>query len=258
MPFSNPKVFLVGAGPGDPRLITVRGRELIEHSDVIVHDELANRALLAWARPGAEQIYVGKCAGRHHVPQAEITRILVAHARAGRRVVRLKGGDPLVFGRGGEEAEGLRAAGVPFEIVPGVTAAVGAAAVAEMPLTHRGIASAVLFVTGHECAGKNSSAVDWSAVARLNATVVVYMGLRVARRIVQQLRAAGAADNLPVAIVSRATLPDQQIVCADLGTFELELAARELPAPALLIVGEVVRRSPHATHALAALASVTA
>jgi uroporphyrinogen III methyltransferase/synthase len=255
---SKPQVFLVGAGPGDPRLITVRGRELIELADVIVHDELANRSLLSWAHPSAEFVNVGKRAGHHHVPQTEIGRLLVAHARAGRRVVRLKGGDPLVFGRGGEEAEALRAAGVPFEIVPGVTAAVGAAAGAEIPLTHRGVASAVLFVTGHECAEKNGTAVDWSAVAQLRATVVVYMGLRAAASIVAQLRAAGASDDLPVAIVSRATLPDQQVLTATLGTVGGAIAERDIPAPALLIIGEVVRQSPHAAAALAELAPIKA
>ncbi len=137
--FSFPSVSLVGAGPGDPRLITLRGRELIEQADVIIHDELANRTLLEWAAPDTEIVYVGKRAGHHHAQQAEINRLLVAHARTGRRIVRLKGGDPLVFGRGGEEAAALREAGIAFEIVPGVTAAVGVAASTEIPLTHRGV-----------------------------------------------------------------------------------------------------------------------
>jgi len=257
-PFSSPRVSLVGAGPGDPKLITLRGRELIEQAEVIVHDELANRALLEWAPPGTEFIYVGKRAGHHHAAQLEIARILIAHARAGRRVVRLKGGDPLVFGRGGEEAEALRAAGIAFEIVPGVTAAVGAAAATEIPLTHRGVSSAVLFLTGHECAEKNGNSVDWAAVARLNCTMVVYMGLKAARTIVERLRAAGADAGLPVALVSRATLPDQQLLVATLDSFESELLTREVPSPALLIIGQVVRQSPTAVAALAALAPVTA
>ena len=257
-PFSSPRVFLVGAGPGDPRLITLRGKELIEQADVIIHDELANRALLAWARPLAEFVYVGKRAGHHHAQQAEINRILVAHARTGRQVVRLKGGDPLVFGRGGEEAAALREAGIAFEIVPGVTAAVGVAASTEIPLTHRGVASAVLFITGHECADKAGAGVDWDAVARVRCTMVVYMGLKAARAIVEHLRAAGADADLPVALVSRATLPDQQMLVATLGTFEIELLAREVPSPALLVIGEVVRQSPAAAAALAALAPATA
>ena len=256
-PFSAPRVFLVGAGPGDPRLITLRGKELIEQADVIIHDELANRALLAWARPTAEIVYVGKRSGHHYAQQAEINRILVAHARTGRRVVRLKGGDPLVFGRGGEEAAALREAGIAFEIVPGVTAAVGVAASTEIPLTHRGVASAVLFITGHECADKTGAGVDWDAVARVRCTMVVYMGLKAARAIVERLRVAGAEADLPVALVSRATLPDQQMLVATLGTFETELLARDIPSPALLVIGEVVRQSPAAAAALAALAPAT-
>jgi uroporphyrinogen III methyltransferase/synthase len=254
MSFSAPRVFLVGAGPGDPRLITLRGRDLIAQAEVIVHDELANRALLAWASPQAEIVYVGKRAGHHHAQQTEINRLLVAHARTGRLVVRLKGGDPLVFGRGGEEAAVLREAGIAFEIVPGVTAAVGVAATTEIPLTHRGVSSAVLFVTGHECAEKNAASVDWDAVARVNCTLVVYMGLKAARVIVERLRAAGADDELPVALVSRATLPDQQMIVATLGAFENELLDREVPSPALLIIGPVVRQSPTAAAAVAALA----
>ncbi len=257
-PFSAPRVFLVGAGPGDPRLLTLRGRELIEKAEVIIHDELANRALLDWASPQTEIVYVGKRAGHHYAQQAEINRILVAHARSGRLVVRLKGGDPLVFGRGGEEAAALREAGIPFEIVPGVTAAVGVAATTEIPLTHRGVSSAVLFITGHECADKDGAGVDWDAVARVRCTMVVYMGLKAARAIVERLRAAGADADLPVALVSRATLPDQQMVAATLSTFENELLARDVPSPALLVIGEVVRQSPAAAAALAALAPATA
>ncbi|HLP02893.1 MAG TPA: uroporphyrinogen-III C-methyltransferase [Opitutaceae bacterium] len=255
--FSAPRVFLVGAGPGDPRLITLRGRDLIEQAEVIIHDELANRALLDWAAAGAELVYVGKRAGHHHADQAEINRLLVAHARTRRRVVRLKGGDPLVFGRGGEEAAALREAGIAFEIVPGVTAAVGVAATTEIPLTHRGVSSAVLFVTGHECAEKSGTAVDWDAIARVRCTIVVYMGLKAARAIVARLLAAGADSELPVALVSRATLPDQQVLVATLGGFEQQLLAREVPSPALLVIGEVVRQNPQAAVALAALAPAT-
>lgn len=255
---SSSQVALVGAGPGDPRLITLRGRELIEQADVIVHDELANRVLLEWAPARAERIYVGKKAGQHHVPQAEIARILVAQARTGRRVVRLKGGDPFIFGRGGEEAEALRSAGIPFEIVPGVTAAVGAGAATEIPLTHRGVSAAVLFVTGHECSEKNGAVVDWNAAANLRSTIVVYMGLKAARSIVERLLAAGSDRELPVALISRATLPDQQLIVATLGTFDRELADRDVPSPALLIIGDVVRQSPQAAAALAALAQLGA
>jgi uroporphyrin-III C-methyltransferase len=250
-------VWLVGAGPGDPGLLTLRGRELLERADAVVYDELANRALLDFAPPAAERIYVGKKAEQHHRTQQEIARLLVAQARAGRRVVRLKGGDPLIFGRGGEEAEVLQAAGIGYEIVPGVTAAAGAGATTAIPLTHREDASAVIFVTGHECVGKRTAGLDWEAIVRTRATLCIYMGLRQLPHLAHRLVHAGAALELPIAVISRATWPDERMVVGTLGTIEGVAAEAVLPSPAILIVGEVVRRSPRAAAALAAMVPAT-
>lgn len=251
-------VWLVGAGPGDPGLLTLRGRELLERAETVVYDELANRALLDFAPAAAERIYVGKKAGQHHLTQVEIARLLVAQARAGRRVVRLKGGDPLIFGRGGEEVETLRAAGIAYEIVPGVTAAAGAGATAEIPLTHRDDASAVIFVTGHECVGKRTPGLDWEAIVRTRATICIYMGLRQLPHLAHRLVHAGASPELPIAVVSRATRPDERVVVANLATIEMAAAEAEIPSPAILIIGDVVRRSPRAAAALAAFAATEA
>jgi uroporphyrinogen III methyltransferase/synthase len=171
-------VYLVGAGPGDPGLMTVRGAELVASADVILHDRLIPAAALSGAREDAELVYVGKRPGAPEVPQSEIERMMVERARAGRSVVRLKGGDPFVFGRGGEEAETLAAAGVPFEVVPGVTAGVAAPAYAGIPVTHRDDASAVAFVAGHEDPSKDGSSIDWDALARFPGTLVLYMGVK--------------------------------------------------------------------------------
>lgn len=234
-------VSLVGAGPGAADLITVRGQRRLEAADVVVYDELAGREHLASCRPEAERIYVGKRAGAHHLTQPEIGRLLVALARAGRRVVRLKGGDPLIFGRGGEEADVLEAAGVPVEIVPGVTAASAAGAAAGLPLTHREYASSVVLVTGHECAGKVSPAVDWAALVASRATLCIYMGGRRAESLAAELMAAGARPDLPAAAVagaSRAACVVRHGPVADLGSLVTGLPEGE---PVLLIVGEAAR-----------------
>lgn len=207
-----------------------------------MYDDLVAAELLALAPATAERIYVGKRAGRHHLQQPEISRLLVALARTGRRVVRLKGGDPFVFGRGGEEAAELRAAGIAVEIVPGVTAALGAAAEAGVPLTHRVHASAVTFVTGHECAGKTSPGVDWAALVASHATLCIYMGARRAGELARTLRDAGAPGDLPVAVVAHATLPARTTTITTLA--DVEAAPHTVASPAILIVGEVVRESP--------------
>jgi uroporphyrinogen III methyltransferase/synthase len=228
-------VYLVGAGPGDPGLLTARAIEVIAQADVILHDRLIPPEALAHARPDAEVIDVGKVGGGEQTPQAETTRLLVEHAHAGRTVVRLKGGDPFVFGRGGEEAQALRAAGCAFEIVPGVTAGVAAAAYAGIPVTHRGLASAVAFVTGHEDPAKEETAIDWAALAAFPGTLVFYMGVRQLPRIAEQLRAHGRDGDEPAAVVERGTLPDQRVARTTLGG----LAAVEARAPAVTIVGPV-------------------
>jgi uroporphyrinogen III methyltransferase/synthase len=235
-------VHLVGAGPGDPGLMTVRALELIAAADVILHDRLIPPTALDGARPDAELVYVGKEGGGPQMPQAEIDRLLLEHARAGRRVVRLKGGDPFVFGRGGEEALVLRAAGIPVEVVPGVTAGVAAPAYAGIPVTHRGIAAGVAFVTGHERAGgdpSGDSALDWDALARFPGTLVFYMGVRSLPRIAERLMASGRPASQPVAVIERGTLPGQRTLVATLADVA-ERAVREgIRAPAITVVGEV-------------------
>jgi uroporphyrinogen III methyltransferase/synthase len=227
--------YLVGAGPGDPGLLTARALELIAQADVILHDRLIPPAALAHARPDAEVVDVGKMGGGEQTPQARTTQLLVEHARAGRTVVRLKGGDPFVFGRGGEEAQALRAAGCAFEVVPGVTAGVAAAAYAGIPVTHRGLASAVAFVTGHEDPGKEESTIDWPALAAFPGTLVFYMGVRQLPRIAEQLVANGRDATEPAAVVERGTLADQRVTRATLA----QLGEVRAQAPAVTVVGPV-------------------
>ena len=209
-------VYLVGAGPGDPGLLTVRAAELIARADVILHDRLIPAEALAGARPDAEVVYVGKQGGGPQMPQEEIHRLLLEHARAGREVVRLKGGDPFVFGRGGEEALVCLEAGIPFEVVPGITAGVAAPAYAGIPVTHRELASGVAFVTGHEDPAKPETALDWPALAAFPGTLVFYMGVRSLPRIAEQLVAGGRPASEPVAVVERGTLPGQRTLLATL------------------------------------------
>jgi uroporphyrinogen III methyltransferase/synthase len=230
--------YLVGAGPGDPGLLTARAIELIARADVILHDRLIPREALAGARPDAEVIDVGKVGGGEQVPQRETTRLLIEHARAGRAVVRLKGGDPFVFGRGGEEAQALRAAGCDYEVVPGVTAGVAAAGYAGIPVTQRGMASAVAFVTGHEDpsrVGGGEFSIDWPALAAFPGTLVFYMGVRQLPRIAEQLVAHGRDPSEPAAIVERGTLPDQRV----LRTTVASLGEQDARAPAVTVVGAV-------------------
>jgi uroporphyrinogen III methyltransferase / synthase len=234
-------VYLVGAGPGDPGLMSARSLELIASADVIVYDRLIPPGALDGARAEAELIYAGKEGGGESMPQAEITRLLVSHGAARDVVVRLKGGDPFVFGRGGEEAEALRAAGVAFEVVPGVTAGVAGPAYAGIPVTHRGAASAVAFVTGHEDPGKpGGSAIDWDALAVFPGTLVFYMGVRQLEAIASRLVAGGRASSEPAAVVERGTLSDQRVVVGTLGTIAEVAASQAVRAPSLIVVGEVV------------------
>jgi uroporphyrinogen III methyltransferase/synthase len=237
-------VYLVGAGPGDPGLLTARALELIAGADVIVHDRLIPATALDGARPEALLIYAGKEGGGPSVSQDEIEALLLEHGGAGREVVRLKGGDPFVFGRGGEEAERLRAAGIDFEIVPGITAGVAASAYAGIPVTHRDAASAVAFITGHEDpakfgAGADGSALDWGALARFPGTLVVYMGVRRLEEIARALMAGGRPGSEPAAIIQRGTLPDQRVVTGTLDTIAEAAAAAGVAAPAISLFGPV-------------------
>jgi len=237
-------VYLVGAGPGDPGLMTARALELIAAADVIVHDRLIPATALEGARPDATLIYAGKEGGGPSMAQDEITRLLVAHGSSAGTVVRLKGGDPFVFGRGGEEAEALVAAGVPFEVVPGVTAGVAAPAYAGIPVTHRDAASAVAFVTGHEDPSKPSSALDWEALAAFPGTLVFYMGVRQLPAIASALIAGGRGESEPAAVVERGTLPDQRVVSGTLGMIGSAAADAGIRAPALVVVGAVAGLRP--------------
>jgi uroporphyrinogen III methyltransferase/synthase len=233
-------VYLVGAGPGDPGLMTARALELIAAADVIVYDRLIPDGALAGAREDAELIYAGKEGGGESVAQDEITQLLVSRGASGAAVVRLKGGDPFVFGRGGEEAEALRAAGVPFEVVPGVTAGVAGPAYAGIPVTHRDLSSAVAFVTGHEDPGKGESALDWDALAAFPGTLVFYMGVRQLGAIAERLMDRGRDPAEPTAVVERGTLPNQRVVVGALRTIAGLAASADIRPPSVVVVGEVV------------------
>jgi uroporphyrinogen III methyltransferase/synthase len=228
-------VYLVGAGPGDPGLLTVRGAELLARADVVVHDRLASPQLLELAPPTAERIDVGKAPGRVAMSQADIDQLLVERGRTGATVVRLKGGDPFVFGRGGEEAEALIAAGVPFEVVPGITSAIAAPAYAGIPVTHRGLSTHVTIVTGHEDPAKGSSDTDWAALARAGGTLVVLMGAGRVGEVARLLIDGGRAPDTPVAAVRWGTHPHQRTIRATLAT----IAEQAIESPSAIVVGAV-------------------
>jgi uroporphyrinogen III methyltransferase/synthase len=232
-------VYLIGAGPGDPGLITVRGRDCLRRAEVIVYDYLANPALLREA-PQAERIYVGKSKGLHHLPQAEINALLVDLARQGKIVARLKGGDPYVFGRGGEEALCLAQAGIPFEVIPGVTAAFAAGAYAGIPLTHRDYTTSLGLFTGHEDPAKKISTLDWEKLSTGVGTLVFYMGMSNLDTIAKELILHGRAPQTPVAVIRWATLPCQETLVAPLSEIAAVVAAADFKPPAVIIVGEVV------------------
>jgi uroporphyrin-III C-methyltransferase len=233
------KIYLVGAGPGDPGLMTVRGLQLLRAADVVVYDQLVNPVLLEESL-AAQKIFVGKQAGHHSIAQAEINEVLINYALQGRAVVRLKGGDPFVFGRGGEEAEALADAGIPFEIVPGVSSAVAVPAYAGIPLTHRKYASSFAVVTGHE-AIKSKTPVEWAKLATAVDTLVILMGLHNLPAIVAKLLAHGRSPDTPAAVIHQGTIQSQKTVVGTLA--DIIEKSRALEAPALIVVGEVVRLS---------------
>jgi uroporphyrinogen III methyltransferase/synthase len=232
------KVYLIGAGPGDPGLLTLKGKRCLEEADVVVYDYLANPRLLRYARPEAELVYVGKQAGKHTLPQDQIGCLLVARAQQGKAVARLKGGDPFIFGRGGEEAEELAAAGVPFEVVPGVTAAVAVPAYAGIPLTHRDFTSTVAFVTGHEDPTKDDTSIAWDKIATGIGTLVFFMGVGQLPEIVTKLVSNGRSPETPAAAIRWGTRAEQEVVTATLAT--LAERCQGMKPPALIVVGEVV------------------
>src|ERR671936_321517 len=232
-------VYLVGAGPGDPGLMTRRAVELIGEADAILYDRLIPPGALEAARPDAELRYVGKQPGALALPQDEINALLVERARAGKTVVRLKGGDPFVFGRGGEEAQALRAAGIAYEVVPGVTAGGAAPPYAGIPVTHRDRASAVAFITGHEDPDKPESALDWAALAAFPGTLVFYMGVRRLPGIAEELIACGRPADEPAAVIERGTLPGQRTITGPLAEIAARAAAAQVRPPSITVVGPV-------------------
>ena len=234
-------VYLVGAGPGDPGLITVRALELLTKADVVIYDHLVPDELLTRTRDDAQQIYVGKRHGKHSMRQEQINELLVAQAQSSASVVRLKGGDPFVFGRGGEEALALAAAGIPFEIVPGVTAAVAAAAYAGIPLTHRKLASSACLVTGHECPDKEDSDLDYEALANSRGTLAFYMGVTNMGRICANLIEHGLDRQTPAAAVRWGTTSKQRVVTGTVETLPEICKQTNLRPPAMVFIGEVVR-----------------
>lgn len=236
----NGKVSLVGAGPGDPGLVTLRAKECIERADVIVYDHLANPEMLSWAREDAEIIYAGKEADEHSLSQQEINGLLVEKARAGKEVVRLKGGDPFVFGRGAEEAKAIADAGVQFEIVPGITSAIAGPAYAGIPVTHRAANSHVTFFTGHEDPAKTESAIDYAALAKLGGTQVMLMGVQRLGTITREMLKHGVREDLPVALVRWATTGRQETLTGNLQNIAQRAVASGFEAPAVAVFGEVV------------------
>jgi uroporphyrin-III C-methyltransferase / precorrin-2 dehydrogenase / sirohydrochlorin ferrochelatase len=244
------EVYLIGAGPGDPDLLTLRALQLLQQSDVVLYDRLVSPAVLERVRRDAERIYVGKQSGRHRVTQERIHSLLLEHAGRGLRVARLKGGDPFIFGRGGEELDLLRRAGIPVIVVPGITAALGAAAAAAVPLTQRGVAPSVTFVTA---TGEGAEGLDWRSLAAPLQTVVFYMGVAQLPRIVELLLAHGAAAELPAAIVEQATLPGQRVIAGCLRDINERAQQAQVVAPALLIIGEVARRAAQSADLVHAL-----
>jgi len=232
------EVYLVGAGPGDPDLLTFRALRLMQKADVVLYDRLINQDVMNLVRREAERIYVGKEPEDHELPQGEISALMVKLAGEGKRVLRLKGGDPFLFGRGGEEIEALAADGIPFQVCPGITAAIGAAAYAGIPLTHRDHAQACVFVTGHGKDGKID--LDWTALLQPRQTVAIYMGLRNVEPLTREFIARGADLSLPAAIIDNATRPGQRVVVGTLGTLAQKARAAELNGPSIIIVGTVV------------------
>ena len=241
------RVVLVGAGPGDPELITRRGLRWLRRAEVVVYDQLVSPELLDEAHPDALRIFAGKSAGNHCMPQAAINALLVRHALAGRLVVRLKGGDSFVFGRGGEEVRACTAAGVPVDVVPGVTSAVAVPAAAGIPVTHRGVASSLAVVTGHEDPGKPNGRVDWERLAAAVDTIVVLMGTAVLPEIARRLLAAGRDPATPAAVIRRGTTAAEEVVTGTLA--DIARRSAHLSPPCTIVIGEVVRLRPTAQRA---------
>lgn len=233
-------VWLCGAGPGDPGLLTLHALNALRQADVIVHDALVDPRILDWTRPGAEVIYAGKRGGKPSAKQRDISLRLVALAREGRRVLRLKGGDPFVFGRGGEEAQSLVQHGIPIRIIPGISAGIGGLAYAGVPVTHRDVNQSVTFVTGHDQRGDTPSTLDWEGIARGSQVIVIYMGMKHIARIAEALISGGRDPAEPVAVVTSAATDAQRVLETTLGRAAEDIAAAELAPPAIICVGRAV------------------
>ena len=234
------KVYLVGAGPGDPGLLTVKGKTLLEHADVVIYDALVSPEILDIINPQAEKINAGKRSGRHSLPQTETTELMRLKAETNAVVVRLKGGDPFVFGRGGEEMADLVQAGVSVEVIPGITSGIAAPAYAGIPVTHRKYNSSVTFVTGHEATEKYRPKVNWKAIARGSETIVIYMGVRNLPTIIPQLLAGGMAVNTPIAMIRWGTRSDRSQLIGTLETIVEQINSTQFQAPAIAVIGRVV------------------
>ncbi|MEM1169505.1 MAG: uroporphyrinogen-III C-methyltransferase [Cyanobacteria bacterium P01_H01_bin.35] len=234
------KVYLVGAGPGDPGLITLKGKVLLEQADVVIYDALVSPPILTMINPNAEKINAGKRRGRHSLEQTQTTQLLIEKAKTHAIVVRLKGGDPFVFGRGGEEIQDLMEAGVPVEVVPGVTSGIAAPAYAGIPLTHRNYSSSVTFVTGHEAAGKYRPEVNWQAIAHGSETIVIYMGVHNLHNIIREFTIAGRSPETPIALIQWGTRPEQKELIGTLENIVEQIEATGFEAPAIAVIGNVV------------------
>jgi uroporphyrin-III C-methyltransferase len=234
------KAYLIGSGPGDPELLTLKARRLIDNAEVIIYDQLPGKVILDSMPASAEKIDVGKYAGKHTMSQKEINEVLVQKAKEGKTVVRLKGGDPYIFGRGGEEAEVLVAEGIEFEVVPGITSAIAVPAYAGIPLTHRENASMVTFITGHEDTTKPESELDWETLAKLRGTIVILMGVKMLGWNMNELINHGKDPTTPVAVIERGTRTDQRVTVGTLATIANLAKNCEVKAPAIIIVGDVV------------------
>ena len=234
------KVYLVGAGPGDPGLMTIKGKTLLEHADVVIYDALVSPPILEMINPQAERIDAGKRRGRHSKLQDETNQLLIEKAQSHAVVVRLKGGDPFVFGRGGEEMEALIKAGIAVEVIPGVTSGIAAPAYAGIPVTHRDYSSSVTFVTGHEVAGKYRPQINWTAIAQGSETIVIYMGVHNLPNILPELLAGGLLPETPIALIRWGTLPDQSQLIGTLETIVEQIEESQFEAPAIAVIGRVV------------------
>jgi len=235
------KVYLVGSGPGDPELLTLKAKRLIESAEVILYDQLPGEAILSMLPGSAEKIDVGKYAGDHKLSQWQINELLVKRAKEGKIVVRLKGGDPYLFGRGGEEAQALAKEGIEVEVVPGITSAIAVPAYAGIPITHRDYASMVTFITGHEDPTKEDTALDWDLLARFEGTIVILMGVSMLERNVKELTKHGKSIDTPVAVIERGTRPDQRVTVGTLADIVGLCKQRKVKAPAITVIGDVVK-----------------